>query len=377
MEYRRLGRTELQVSLLGVGGGYVSLLKVEEGTRIYQRAWDLGLNYFDGRYGSSSTMLKPVIKQDRSRCVVATKTHDTTFGGAAKRIDEDLAELDTDYLDVFYLRTYNHEMRQAHFGPGGSMEALLQARDEGKIHFLGLAGHSDLTALAQGVETGLIDVVIFPLNIVRREGLQQLIPVCQAHDVGVVIMKPVDAGLAPAEVALPWLASQPIHTMAPGISSMEHLETNYKAVSRASLEPTPVEEAEVERWRQKLEHRSCRICDRTGSRACQPLCEAGIPIDHLLYHDVLYNEYKALGLERLLDFPLGGWVRGRMERAFNRRLALIQSCTHCGKCEEACPYGLPIMALLDNMVAEHLALLEAVRARGWTERYGDAPSPYA
>ena len=381
MEYRRLGRTELSVSILGVGGGYVSLLEPEEGTRVYQRAWDLGINYFDGRYGNSSTMIKPVIKQDRSRCVVVTKTHDPTYDGATKRIDEDLAELDTDYLDVFYLRTYNHHMREAHFALGGSVEALLKAREEGKIHFLGMAGHSDLTALAQGVETGLIDVVIFPLNIVRREGLQKLIPVCQQHDVGIVIMKPVDAGLAPAEVALPWLANQPIHTMVPGVSSMEHLEADFQALNRASLALTPAEEAEVERCRQELEHRSCRICDRTGGLTgdlpcCQPVCEAGIPLDHLLYHDVFHNEFKTLGLERLLEFPLAGWVRGRMESAFARRLAQIQSCTHCGKCEAACPHGLPIMQMLDDMVDEHLALLEAVRERGWSERYADAPSPY-
>jgi len=373
MEYRRLGRTNLQVSLLGVGGGYVSLLEVEEGTRVYERAWDLGLNYFDGRYGSSSTMIKPVIKRGRSRCIVATKTQEATYDGAMRRIDEDLAELDTDYLDIFYLRTYNHDMRRAHFAPGGSVEALLKAREEGKIHFLGLAGHSDLTALAQGVETDLIDVVIFPLNIVRREALHQLIPVCQEHDVGMVIMKPVDAGSTPPEVALPWLANQPIHTMVPGISTMEHLEADYRALDRASMPLTAEEEAEVERWRQKLEHRSCHICDRV----CQVVCEAGIPIDHLLYHDVFYNEYKALGLERLLELPLAGWVKGSMERAFARRLKLIRSCTHCGKCEAVCPYGLPIMQMLDDMMDEHLAVLEAVRERGWTERYADAPSPYS
>ena len=351
-------------------------MEVEEGTRAYQHAWDLGVNYFDGRYASSSAMIKPVIRQARSRCVAVTKAHDTTYDGATKRIDEDLAELDTDYLDVFFLRTYNEGMRRAHFSPGGSLQALDRAREEGKIRFLGLAGHSDLSALARGVETDLIDVVIFPLNIVRREGLQQLIPVCQEHDVGVVIMKRLDAGLAPAAVALPWLAHQPIHTMVPGISSMERLEINHKALSRASLGLTSEEEAEVERWRRKLEHRSCRICDRTGSRSCQPTCEASLPIDYLLYHDVFYNEYVTFGLERLLELPLGGWVKGRMEGAFSRRLALIQSCTHCAKCEAACPYGLPIVQMLDSMVDEHLALIKAVRQRGWTERYSNVPSPY-
>ncbi len=372
MEYRRLGRTELQVSVLGVGGGYLSLLEPEEGTRIYRRALELGLNYFDGRYGSSSTMLKPLLRADRSRCVVVTKTAEATYDGAMRRIDEDLRELDTDHLDIFYLRTYNHEMRQAHFASGGSVQALLRAREDGRIGFLGLAGHSDLTALAQGVETGLIDAVTFPLNIVRREALHQLIPVCQQHDVGMVVMKPVDAGLAPAAVALPWLAGQPIHTMVPGVSSMEHLEHNYRIMQRDSYALSDAEETAVEHCRQELEHRSCRICDQV----CQPVCEAGIPIDHLLYHDVFYNQYKALGLEQMLKFPLAAWVKARLERAFARRLEHIQSCTQCGRCEAVCPHGLPVIQMLQSMQEEHAGIISALRARGWTGRYADAPSPY-
>jgi len=372
MIYRQLGRTGLKVSLLGIGGGYVSLLTIEEGTRVYERAREMGVNYFDGRYGMSSVMQRPVIKKNRDQVVVVTKTADATYDGAMRRIDEDIAELDTDYLDIFYLRTYNHEMREAHFRPGGSVEACLKAKEEGKIHFLGLAGHSDLSALAQGVETDLIDSVIFPLNIVRRDALTQLIPTLQRHNAGVVIMKPVDAGLAPAEVALPWLANQPIHTMVPGMACMEHLELDAAVLDRESLPLTPEEEAEVEAWRIKLDHRSCRICDRV----CQAVCEQGIHIDHLLYHDVFYNEFKTLGLQEMLDYPLADWVRGNMERSFQRRLDTLQSCTHCGECEAACPYGLPIMSLMDNMIVEHQDVLEAVRERGWTEAFGDAPSPY-
>ena len=128
-------------------------------------------------------------------------------------------------------------------------------------------------------------------------------------------------GSTPPEVALPWLANQPIHTMVPGISTMEHLEADYRALDRASMPLTVEEDAEVERWRQKLEHHSCRICDNV----CQAVCEADIPIAHLLYGDVFYNEYKALGLERLFEMPLAGWFKGSMGRVVARRLEQIRS----------------------------------------------------
>ena len=372
MEYRRLGRTELQASLLGVGGGYLSLLERDLGTEIYQRAFDLGINYFDGRYGDSNLKLRPVIKRDRERCIVITKTAETTAEGALRRIEEDLKELDTDYLDGFFLRTYTREMLARHLAPGGSMEGLLAARDQGLVRFVGMSGHGDLTILADGIETGLVDVVIFPLNIVRREALENLLPVAQRHDVGLVVMKPVSVGMIPARLALPWLANQPIHTMVPGMSSLEHLSLDVAALERDSLAPTQDEEAEIERLRRGLDTLTCRICDRV----CQPVCESGAAIDMMIHHDVYYNQYLNLGLEAFLDFPLAPWVKGTAEGHFAGRVATLEACTRCGKCEQACPYHLPIMDLFERMLVEHVPLLEAVRERGWSDTYRDARPPY-
>ena len=367
MEYRRLGRTNLQVSLLGVGGGYISILENAQGEAIYRRALELGVNYFDGRYGATSTMLNPVIKPCREQCVVVTKTAEHTRDGALHRIDEDLAELGTDYLDIFYLRTYNDAMLAAHLAPGGALEGLTQARDEGKIRFLGLAGHSDMSTLADGIETDMFDAVIFPLNVVRRDAFDRLIPAAQKHDVGMVIMKPVNAhNLLPAHVALPWLATQPIHTMVPGVSSITHLELDAAVLDRDTSALTLEERAEAECWREKLDHQTCRICaDSAGVHVCQSVCEMHLGIDQLLYHDVFYNEYCALGLEGLLATPLSQGVKARFGPHFERRLELIRSCTRCGRCEEVCPHHLPILARFDRMLEDHVMLLDAVRTAGW------------
>jgi predicted aldo/keto reductase-like oxidoreductase len=372
MDYRRLGRTELHISLMGVGGGYLMLLAQDAGTRIYARARELGINYFDGRYGHTSRMLRPVIRQAREQCIVATKTRADTAQGALDRIDADLAELDTDYLDVFYLRTYSREMQEAHFAPGGSIEGLLRAREQAKIRFLGLAGHSDLSALAAGVETGLVDVVLFPLNVVRRDAFERLIPACMEHDVGMVAMKPVNAGLVPAEVCLPWLANQPIHCMAPGVSTMAHLEADVAALDREPMALSSREEAEVERWRQKTDAETCRICDQV----CQAVCERGLQIDWMIYHNVFENQLRALGVGGYLGAPLASWVKAGSKRIYSRELARLQSCTHCAKCEEVCPHHLPIMDLLERVKADHIAILDALEDTNWEVEYPDARSPF-
>lgn len=371
MDYRRLGRTGRQVSLLGVGGGYVMFLELEAGTQLYQRAYELGVNYFDGRYGYSSTMQRSVIKQNREFFIVGTKTASTTRDKVLERIDEDLKELDTDYLDIFYLRTYTQEMIDQHFAPGGAVEGLLEARRQGKIRALGLAGHSDLTALARGVETGLIDVVEFPLNIVRREACDVLIPACLKHDVGMVIMKPMNVGLAPAEVCLPWLANQPVHVMSPGISTIAQLELDAAVLDRHPMALTPDEEAEVERWREKTDLETCRICDRV----CQVVCEQKITIDWQIYHNVYQNELRRLGVEGFLEYPFAAWFKKNAEATFTHTLANLESCDQCGKCEQVCPYHLPVMDIIERIKEQQAELLDALKKANWSTENQQASSP--
>jgi len=359
------------VSVLGIGCGYLASVDREEGTRLLERAFELGINYFDGRYGDSSFKLRPLLVRHRDRCVIVTKTRETTAKGAVRRIDEDLTELGTDYIDIFLLRTYNREMLGKHFAPRGSMEGLQRAREMGKIRFIGMSDHSDLTVLAEAIETDLVDVVLFPLNVVRREALEQVIPTGQKHDVGLTVMKPVSMGTIPPEVALPWLANQPIHTMVPGMTTIEHLERDVAAVERDPMALSPEEEAEAERWRQKLDQETCHICDEI----CQP-CEAGLRISMMIHHDVSYNHYRNMGLEAFLDHPWAPWFKKRVESHFARRLSMLQSCTRCGLCEERCPYHLPIMGMLERMLEDHLPLIEAVKERGWSSEYEDAKSPY-
>lgn len=371
MEYRRLGRTEKMVSLLGVGGGYVMLRDLDEGTQIYQRAYELGVNYFDGRYGATGTMQRPVIKLDREFFIIGTKTSGNTREDALKRIDEDLEELDTPYLDVFYLRTYNQQMMDAHLAPGGSLEGALEAKRQGKIHAVGLAGHSDLSALAYGVRTGLVDVVQFPLNVVRRDAFDEIIPACLEYDAGMVIMKPVNVGLVPAEVCLPWLANQPIHVMAPGISTLAHLELDAAVLDRNPMALTSDEKHIVEYWRQKMDLETCRICDKV----CQVVCEKGLKIDWLIYHNVFQNELHRLGVEGFLEYPFAPWVKEQAEFTFSHTLAELQACDDCGRCLEACTYGVPITDLIERMKEEQSALLEKLRSIHWEEQYENSESP--
>jgi uncharacterized protein len=371
MIYRRLGRTERQVSLMGVGGGYVMFQEIEAGTAFYQRAYELGINYFDGRYGYSTIMQSSVIKQNREFFILGSKTADSTRDGALARIDEDIKGLDTDYIDIYYLRAYNHAMVDAYFAPGGAVEGLLEARRKNKIRYLGLAGHSDMSALARGVETDLIDVVEFPLNIVRREALDILIPTLHKHDTGMVIMKPLNAGLIPAEVGLPWLSNQPIHVMIPGMSNLTHLEQDIAILDRNPLALSTEEEAEVDRWTRLTDDVTCRIC----VEQCQAVCEPKIIIDWHLYHNIFQNELRRLGVDGFINYPFAAWFKRDAEKTCTGILDSLNSCTKCGKCEEVCPFHLPILSMFQDIMEQQAALLEAIKETGWSTEYEYASSP--
>ena len=266
---------------------------------------------------TACTKLRPVIKRDRARCVVGSKTAESTAEGVLERVEEDLTELDSDYLDVYYSRCYSHEMLEERLAPGGAFEGLVKARDQGKIRAIGMANHSDPSVLVAGIETGLVDVVIFPLNIVRRDALDTLIPVAQKHDVGLVVMKPLAVGKLPAHNALRWLRTQPIHTIAAGMSSLEHLEIDLAAIEQEPAALSADEEAEVERVRQARAHtrEACRLCQGI----CQSVCELEMPIPAMIHTDVLHEHYRNLGLEAFLEFPLTAWAKKSIERHFVRR----------------------------------------------------------
>jgi uncharacterized protein len=303
---------------------------------------------------------------------VVTKTSEFTAEGAQRRVEEDLKELGSDYIDIFLLRTYNREMLEQHLAPGGSMEGVQKARQAGKVRFAGLAGHTDLVALADGIRTGLVDVVLSPLNIVRREGLELLVPAAQEHDTGLAVMKPLQAGIIPPHVALPWLANQPIHTMVPGVSSMEHLEANLAAMERGNMALSAEEEAEVERWRQGLDHVSCRICDQN----CHPVCEPRIYISGIMHHDVWLNHFRQRGLEAFVKSPWAGWAKKGVQGHFEHLLAAAKSCTHCGRCEQVCPHQLPIINTIEALLDSLPPLIDVVKRENWTALYENAPSPY-
>ena len=358
MKYRELGITGIEVSCLGLGCGQLGSSRTEYAIRMVHRALELGVNYFDTArgYWDSEVKLGLGLKGARETVYVSSKTAAKTNEEAWQHIGESLQRLQTDYLDNYHLHGLRDdddvEMR---LGAGGALEALIEAREQGLVRHIGCTGHTS-RILLRALEHFDFETILVPMNIVERELLEELIPMCLERGVGITIMKPVATGLLPARLALKWLLNQPIAAAVPGATTVEEVEGNALLGHLEDVRLSPEEEGQAAKWAQELEHVRCRVC-----RACEP-CPVGIPIGTTLGTDVMYDHYRTMGPEVFTSFP---WSVERVQQDSVGRAEVIkqiEACNDCGLCEQGCPYGLPIVKMLNETLPAMMDMLRIYEA---------------
>jgi len=345
MHTRKLGNTGLMVSAIGLGCAQLASSRTGVAVEIVRRAVELGITYFDVAriYGDAESKLGLGLEGKRDDVVISTKTIRHTREGAWREINESLERLRTGYIDNVHLhRLQSGEDMDRHLGPGGSLEALIEARDQGMIHHIGCTGHRS-DALIEALNRFDFEIILVPLNIVEREPLERLIPLCQERGVGVTIMKPLATGLLPASLALKWLLNQPIASAVPGTTTLAELEAN-AAVGERPATLTTWERGVIQGFQEKLKHVRCHLCG-----LCHP-CPQEIDIEATLGTDEIYNHYRTMGPAAFRSFPWSSEVVDKELVKRPRRIARIEACDGCGDCEERCPHGLPIMGMLANLL---------------------------
>lgn len=199
---RPLGRTGEQVTIFGLGGEGVLRThgRMAESVAVIHRALDLGVNYYDSApaYAGCLDYLGEGLAGRRNRVFVASKTHDRSRDGSLRLLDDTLARLRTDHLELWQL----HDLRTMRdldqiFGKGGAMEALLEAREAGRVRYLGITGHHDPAILQEAMRRFAFDTVLVALNAADRHRLsfiETVLPDANANGLGVIAMKVYGAG---------------------------------------------------------------------------------------------------------------------------------------------------------------------------------------
>jgi uncharacterized protein len=245
MPMRRIGKTDLLVSRITVGGYHFLNNGEEEAVRIVRRAIELGVNFFDSAHkynaGRSDLAYGKALKGGlRKKVMVMSKAQFREAYSATQQLNETLSRMGTDYLDLWQLHeVVTHEEVDKILAPGGALEAAVKAKKDGKVRYIGFSGHRDPTVHQRMLAAfDGWDTVQHPVNLIDRHYLSfidAVIPRARKRGVGVIAMKSNAIGnITKNEVAtipecLRYAWSQDVDTLVSGVRWVKELEENVAA----------------------------------------------------------------------------------------------------------------------------------------------------
>ena len=242
---RSFGRTGVEVSAIGLGGYHIGVPKDEqEAIRIIHEAMDAGIDFMDNAWeyndGVSEQRLGKALRGRRDQAFVMTKvcTHGRDRKVAMQQLEQSLRRLQTDHIDLWQIHevVYDNDP-ELHFARGGVIEALEQAKKEGKVRFVGFTGHKDPTIHLKMLSYNYpFDACQLPLNCFDasfRSFEKQVLPELQKRGIAAIGMKslggsgePVKQGAIAPQAALSYAMSLPVATTVSGIDSLKVLRQN-------------------------------------------------------------------------------------------------------------------------------------------------------
>ncbi len=259
MPYRTLGRTGEKVSLLCLGGSHIggNNLTDEQSISMMRYAVDAGVNFFDNAHayhgGRSETLMGRALKDGyREKVFLMTKNKGRNTADAREQLDASLRRLHVDVIDLLQVHEIVRPEQPGQVYDDGALDVLLEARDAGKIRYIGVTGHNYPQFLNEMLERGFPwDTIQMPLNVCDvyfRSFQQETLPKALELGLGVIGMKsmggspgaiPRSGEVAPDE-CLKYAMSLPVSSVCSGMDSQEVLEANI-ALAKSF---TPLSEAE-------------------------------------------------------------------------------------------------------------------------------------
>ncbi len=333
LNYKTLGRTGLKVTTVGFG------CMITSDPSVIERAADLGINYFDTargyQHGNNERMVGTALGAKRKQIVLSTKSGAQDKDGLQKDLESSLRELNTDYVDIWYL----HGKGSPADIRDDMIEAQQLAKKQGKIRFTGVSTHSGQQELLPWLaRKGVFDVVLTAYNFSMDASMEQAIAGAAKAGMGVVGMKVMAGGtrrLRPGDplypkltqpgamlAALKWVIDKPnVATTIPSMTDMDQLDENLKAMAQPF---SPGDEKMLAAHLELIRPFYCRMCGK-----CEGACQKGLPVADVLRFLTYAEGYGqfALGRERFLELP-------------SKQVAV--RCGDCAECTVKCPHGVQV-----------------------------------
>jgi len=353
VEYRRLGRTDLQVSPISFGAIKLPGISEDEAAACLNRALDLGINFIDTarNYRDSERKIGLGVGERRDEFYLATKTGARDYDGAMGDLETSLEQLQMDYIDIWQLHTVsNEEDWQRVMAPDGALKAARQARDEGVVGRVSITIHRAHDVMRKAIASGEFETIMLCYNPLDGEDVAGILPLAKEADMGTIIMKALSggqlaypkeerqAGLGGKDAlvagCLRWVLSDPnVDIVIPGMQTVEEVEENV-----ALMDPVrPLSDGERAELLTRIAEfggsfRYDQKCLRCGY--CQP-CPQDVPIPEILKAAQMVASYP--GNLQHMGYDL-----------YESLEVNAEACVVCGACLEKCPAGLEIPQLLEE-----------------------------
>jgi len=196
------GRTGHESTRILFGAAALGAMRQERADKVIEAVRAQGVNHFDtaASYGDSELRLAPFLREHRDEVFLASKTGERTREGARDQLQRSLERLGVDHLDLIQLHNLVDPAEQeTALGPGGALEALVEARERGQVRFIGVTGHGTRVAEAhlKSLERFDFDSVLLPYNFsmmrdpVYAADFETLVQLCAERSVAVQTIKAV------------------------------------------------------------------------------------------------------------------------------------------------------------------------------------------
>ncbi|WP_148408933.1 aldo/keto reductase [Murimonas intestini] len=331
----RLGRTEIVVEKNGFGALPIQRVNMDTAKHILRKAYENGIEFFDTArfYTDSEEKLGEALSDVRNEVVLASKTGALNAEDFWKDLETTLNNLKTDHLDIYQF--HNPPFCPLPGGEDGLYDAMLKAKEEGKVRFIGITNHR-LAVAHEAIDSGMYDTLQFPFCYLSAEKETELVEKCRKADMGFIAMKALSGGLiTSSEAAAAFMMEYDNVLPIWGIQREKELDEFLEFVAKP---PVMTEEisALIEKDRKELQGEFCRGCGY-----CMP-CPAGIEINNCARMSLLLRRSPS-------EQQLTPEVQAKMKK--------IEECLHCGKCKTKCPYGLDTPALLEKNYKDYKEVL--------------------
>lgn len=324
MQTVTLGTTGLTVSKNGFGALPIQRITKAEAVYLLQKAFYHGINYFDTArmYTDSEEKLGAAFEYTRDKIIISTKTGAQNVEDFWKDLEMSLTKLKTDYIDIYQF--HNPAFCPKPGDESGLYDAILKAKEQGKIRHIGITNHR-LSVAKEAIESGLYETMQFPFCYLATKEDMEIVSLCKEKHMGFIAMKALSGGLI-NDSALAYAYLSQFDHVAPiwGVQRESELD---EFLSYQENPPVLTEEmqSKIEKDRQELSGEFCRGCGY-----CMP-CPAGIEINNCARMSLM-----------LRRAPKEEYLTSEWQEKMKK----IEGCLECGKCMSKCPYGLKTPELL-------------------------------